>query len=70
MTTCNERLAAIKSYLWYVADSDITWQSIAISIGKIPFLKKKKTIKDTINQNCLKDLFNLPGKQKKEIEIE
>lgn len=65
VTTCNERLAAIKSYLWYVADSDITWQSVAISIGKIPFLKKKKVIKNTIDQNCLKDLFNLPEKTKK-----
>lgn len=65
VTTCNERLAAIKSYLWYVADSDITWQSVAISIGNVPFLKKKKVIKDTIEQNCLKDLFNLPQKNKK-----
>lgn len=65
VTTCDERLAAIKSYLWYVADSDITWQSVAISIGNVPFLKKKKVIKDTIEQNCLKDLFNLPQKNKK-----
>lgn len=65
VTTCNERLAAIKSYLWYVADSDVTWQSVAISVGKIPFLKKKKLIKDTLKTEYLETLFSLPKKDKK-----
>ena len=27
-SSCNQRLAAIKSYMWYVADGDITWQQM------------------------------------------
>lgn len=25
-SSCNQRLAAIKSYMWYVADGNVTWQ--------------------------------------------
>ena len=29
-STCNNRLAAVKSYLWYAADGDVSLQSIAL----------------------------------------
>ena len=37
--TCNNRLAAIRSYLWYVADGEISMQSIALEASKVPFIK-------------------------------
>lgn len=30
-TTCNNRLAAIRAYLWYAADCDISLQSVALT---------------------------------------
>ena len=40
-TTCNNRLAAIRAYLWYVADDDISLQSVALTASHVPFLKAK-----------------------------
>lgn len=43
-SSCNQRLAAIKSYMWYVADGDITWQQNALMVSRCLFcgtLKKK-----------------------------
>ncbi|WP_083267510.1 phage integrase SAM-like domain-containing protein [Robinsoniella peoriensis] len=38
-STCNNRLAAIRAYLWYVADGDISLQSLVLTASHIPFLK-------------------------------
>lgn len=38
-SSCNQRLAAIKSYMWYVADGDITQQQTALMVSRVPFLK-------------------------------
>lgn len=37
--TCNQRLAAIKAYLWYVADENIDYQQTALAVSHVPFLK-------------------------------
>ncbi|WP_395023416.1 phage integrase SAM-like domain-containing protein [Robinsoniella sp. RHS] len=37
--TCNNRLAALRAYLWYAADRDISLQSIALTASKVPFLR-------------------------------
>ena len=39
-SSCNQRLAAIKSYMWYVADSDISLQQNALMVSRVPFLKE------------------------------
>ena len=41
-TTCNNRLAAIRAYLWYAADSDISLQTVALTASRVPFLKVPK----------------------------
>ena len=49
-TTCNNRMASIKSYLWYVADGDISMQGIALAASKIPRIKEPK-----INRPVIQD---------------
>lgn len=39
--TCNQRLTAIKSYIWFAADSDITLQPTALSLSRVPLRRKK-----------------------------
>ena len=46
--TCNNRLAAVRAYLWYVADGDIAYQSIALTASKVPSLRVVKRIRETI----------------------
>jgi len=50
-SSCNQRLAAIKSYMWYVADGDITQQQTALMVS----------------EECLKALLSAPGNRKIEI---
>ncbi len=33
--TCNQRLAAIKAYLWYVADENIDYQQTALAVSHV-----------------------------------
>ncbi len=40
--TRNQRLAALKSYLWFAADKDIALQSVAISIDKVKACRNPK----------------------------
>ena len=51
--TCNNRLAAIRAYLWSVADGDISMQSIALGASKVPFIKGTQKVKETINADDL-----------------
>lgn len=60
-TTCNNRLAAIRAYLWYVADGEISMQSIALSSSKVPFLKEIKKVKEVINQEDFAALLAAPS---------
>lgn len=59
-SSCNQRLAAIKSYMWYVADGDITWQQNALMISRVPFLKKPEKEKAILSEDCLKALLSAP----------
>ena len=63
-TTCNQRLAAIKAYLWYVADGDISVQQIALSVSHIPFLKEPQKKKHIISNENLKALLAAPNNSK------
>ena len=66
-SSCNQRLAAIKSYMWYVADGDITWQQNALMVSRVPFLRTTDKEKETLSEECLKALFSAPGKNKRGI---
>ncbi len=59
-SSCNQRLAAIKSYMWYVADGDITWQQNALMVSRVPFLKKPEKEKAILSEDCLKALLSAP----------
>ena len=47
--TCNNRLAAIRAYLWYVADGEVSMQSITLAASRVPFIKGEKKVKEVIN---------------------
>lgn len=63
-TTCNNRLAAIRAYLWYVADGDISLQSVALIASHVPFLKVPKLTRELIAEDDLKALLVAPPKTK------
>ena len=63
--TCNNRLAAIRVYLWYVADGDISMQSIALAASKVPFIKRTQKVKETINADDLAVLLAAPSDKTK-----
>ena len=66
-SSCNQRLAAIKSYMWYVADGDITWQQNALMVSRVPFLRTPDKERETLSEECLKALFTAPAKDKRGI---
>ena len=59
-TTCNNRLAAIRAYLWYAADCDISLQSVALTASRVPFLKVPKLTREVIPDDALKALLSAP----------
>lgn len=59
-TTCNNRLAAIKAYLWYAADSDISIQPVALTTSHVPFLKAPKLTREIISEDDLSALLTAP----------
>jgi len=60
-TTCNNRLAAIRSYLWYVADGDVSMQSVALGASRVPFLRTIKKVKETISEDDFSVLLSAPS---------
>lgn len=64
-SSCNQRLAAIKSYMWYVADGDITWQQNALMVSRVPFLKNPEKEKAILSKECLKALLSSPSNNKR-----
>jgi site-specific recombinase XerD len=64
-STCNNRLAAIRAYLWYVADGNVSMQSIALGASKVPFFREPKKAKETINENDFSALLSAPSSHTK-----
>ena len=64
-STCNNRIAAIRAYLWYVANGDVSMQSIAIGASKVPFLREVKSVKKTISEETFAALLSAPEKETK-----
>ena len=58
--TINQRLAAIKSYLWFCSDEDITLQPLSIMISRIPNVKETKKVRERLSEDDLKLIFSLP----------
>lgn len=62
--TCNNRLAAIRAYLWYAADGDISLQSVALTASHVPFLKIPKLAREIIQEEDLSALLSAPKNTK------
>jgi site-specific recombinase XerD len=62
--TCNQRLSAIKTYLWFAADRDITLQSIALTVSRIPQCKVPKTEKKILSDKAVNHILLQPKNTK------
>jgi len=60
-STCNLRLSAIKSYVWFAADKDISLQSVALNVSRTPQAKAPGHPKDILDKQALSTLFNMPA---------
>ena len=58
--TCNQRLTAIKSYLWYCADCDISLQPFALIASRVPFQKEPKLNRETLSEEALAAILVAP----------
>lgn len=63
-TTINQRLSALKAYLWYVGDGDLLIQPIALTISRVPFLKVPKLTKPTLPDEVLASMLSAPKNSK------
>lgn len=63
-SSCNNRMAAIKSYLWYVADGEISMQSIALMVSKIPRIREPKVTRGIIQEADFSALLLAPPSTK------
>ena len=62
--TCNQRAAAVKSYIWFVADKDVTVQSVALAVSKVPQLKGPKKEKEVLSDEALSAMLRQPPNTK------
>jgi len=58
--TCNLRLAAIKNYVQYAADNDVSLQSISLLVSKVPGQKIPKREKLLLSKEALAVLLAQP----------
>lgn len=58
--TCNQRLAAIRSYLWYAADRDVAIQSVALSVSRIPPVKGPERARERLTEDALAAMLSQP----------
>jgi site-specific recombinase XerD len=59
-STVNVRVTAIRTYLNYAADRDISVQSVALAISKIRPLKKIQKEKETLSEDALATILSAP----------
>jgi integrase/recombinase XerD len=62
--TCNQRLTAIKTYLWFASDRNIALQSTALAISKIPQCKVPKKEKEILSEEALRCILLQPRNTK------
>ena len=59
--TRNQRLAVLKSYLWFATDKDVTLQSIALEVSRVPQCKNPATEKYVLSEDALNAIFSQPA---------
>lgn len=60
ISTVNQKIATIKTYLKYVADCDLSYMQVYLAAKDIPALKKIKTQAEVIEPQILEALLNAP----------
>jgi site-specific recombinase XerD len=63
-STRNQRLAALKSYMVFAADKDITLQSKALEVKRVPQCKVPKTEKESIQEDAMAAILKQPSNTK------
>ena len=59
-STINVRMTAIRAYLFYAADRDVSIQSVALSAASIPPRKKIQKEKETLSEEALTAILAAP----------
>ncbi len=57
-------MSTIKGYLFYVADINIEYQSLALAVSHIPSFRKPTTDKECLDNTALKLILEDPKKNK------
>lgn len=63
-STRNQRLAALKSYLAFAADKDVTLQSNELEVKRVPQCKVPKTEKTVIGEEAMAAILRQPANTK------
>ena len=63
--TRNQRLAALKSYLFFAADKDVALQSIALVVGRIPQFRQVKSERVVIPDEAMAAILRQPPDTKR-----
>lgn len=58
--TCNARLAALRSYLWYAADADVAVQSVALAVSRVPQAKGPSKVREALSPAALAAVLSAP----------
>jgi integrase/recombinase XerD len=64
-STRNQRLAALKSYLAFAADKDVTLQSNELEMKRVPQCKVRKTEKTVIPEEAMETILRQPPNTKR-----
>ena len=56
--TRNQRLSAIKTYLWFAADKDVSLESVALRVSKVPIKKPDEPERQVLSEAALAAIFN------------
>lgn len=61
--TRNQRLSAIRSYLWYAADCDVAITSVALSVAGIPRVSGPERVKERLSEGALRAILSAPDQR-------
>lgn len=59
-STCNHRLAAITSYLWYAAGRDVAVEPVALAVSHVPAVKGPERVRELIPEAALGAILAQP----------
>ncbi len=60
-STRNQRLAALKSYLWFAADKDVTLQSISLTACRVPQCKAPDPERKVLSEKAATAILSQPA---------